>query len=721
MPPFHLPSTLSQADISPWRAILQLGMGLVFMIVGGVAAVGFYGPSIMGSALASSHFSSLNGRIRGVLEHEQSNLPWVGESHIKGLTLTGGKQEILSGSLHVPGLLDWWSEGLIPGKAHVDLDLLNLTVDPSGHFNLLENLVAKAGVSKSSPFFDRDLLNAEVRYWGNIEELVFVDQRSAAEPQVWQDSTFDVSWSPDGMGTLKLTLGGDQLEINLNWEGMGATFSLASLRGEVKFDGDSSALEALLGFPGGITNSMADNSTVRLKFAGEQGAQGGTVPLTIVIADASIKGVFDGSSFKMIPGAMPASLGMRRYAGLNALLNGLTEGLPAVLKDKVGFAIGSEDASWTWMLKGLETGVTPVDASLPFLEGLLASSRLDLSYRMTRGLTLSPKKNTGESLDLGSSTLDWSYDPVAAKGTGKLTASTPLEPNVANLVLGVNNKLRKGFELDWSGTSPMPSVDAQLESANLSHTLTSFYSSYLPSWGGSLPGVLGASCSLEMRRLDPNSPADKHGGLVPSWMAKVSGAKSALGDDFTFYVGDGVLWMDPGQTKSLALQPGRHAGIYDVFFSRFLPWFELLKVNGMGFEGGELLVEVSNLVFRGENLSWQLDEGFVELPQMDDVDYQIKRGWVDVWGDDEGQALEPIAFEVAAGKVTYEDLLFPVGTFQGQINLENGVVDLHLTAVNPLFALLPGDFKDFAKGVKVTGSVRDPECSKLIDTPNEDS
>ncbi len=116
----------AQADHSPLRALLQMGLGLVCLILGGVIAVGVYGPSMLGSTLVSSRFSTLNNRIKGVLVHEQSELSWTEHGHIKGLRLVGADDEnVLEGSLYVPPLLDWWNGGMLPEQAHVSLDLLS--------------------------------------------------------------------------------------------------------------------------------------------------------------------------------------------------------------------------------------------------------------------------------------------------------------------------------------------------------------------------------------------------------------------------------------------------------------------------------------------------------------------------------------------------------------------------------------------------------------------
>ncbi len=708
----------AQADHSPLRALLQMGLGLVCLILGGVVAVGMYGPSMLGSTLASSRFSTLNNRIKGVLVHEQSVLSWTEHGHIKGLRLVGSDDEdVLRGSLYVPPLLDWWNGGLLPEQAHVSLDLLRLTMDPMGNFNLLQNLIAKAGVAEESPFFNEDLLNGTVNYYGDIEKLVFEDQRSTAGPVSWSDVTFEVSWSPGGLGHLELHLGGDQLEVELNWEGMGETFSIASLKGDVKYNGSSKDLETLLGFPGGITGAMSDMVRVALNFRGGEGSDQDFIPTDIRIGDTVFPGQFDGSSFKMNAGSDDPSLGPRGFKVLDNLLAELSGALPDSLRDKVGLAIEHHN-SWTWILKGLETGITRIDPSLPMLEGLLASSRLVLAYEMNRGLSLSPTKGVGDVLDLGESSLNWTYDPESGRGSGKLEAFSPLDPNLANLMLGISKKEHKGFELHWSGSSPWPSKDVQLGSAKLSHTLTEFYLSYLPAWGASLPGVLGASCSMNLRRLSAEEADDtKHGGRVPGWELGVSGAKHRVGEDFVGYVSEGSLWMDPDQTRSLLLQPERHGGIYEQFFGHFLPWFDTLKVNGGSKTGGGLLVDVSNLAFRGENLIWGLEEGLIELAQLDEVDYTIESGWNDIWGADNSQTLEPISFEVDRGKATYEELQFPVGMLEGVIDFTADRVDLSLMEVNPFLGLLPEELQNFARGVRVLGPIRDPGPTK----PLEDS
>ncbi|MCA9001558.1 MAG: hypothetical protein KDB61_06520, partial [Planctomycetes bacterium] len=56
---------LLQDESNPWRAIRQLGLGLACLVLGGLAAVWLFGPSIMGASLASSHFRTLNNRIQG--------------------------------------------------------------------------------------------------------------------------------------------------------------------------------------------------------------------------------------------------------------------------------------------------------------------------------------------------------------------------------------------------------------------------------------------------------------------------------------------------------------------------------------------------------------------------------------------------------------------------------------------------------------------------------
>ena len=726
MTPTDLTSTLNQADSNPWRAILQLGLGLGCMVLGGLAAIGLFGPSLMGSSLTSSHFSTLKNRIHGVLDYDQSFLSWMDDCHIKGLRLVDtDENEVFKGSLQVPRLLDWWSLGLIPNRAHASLDELNLTMDADGNCNLLDNLAARAGVSKVSPFLDSTLLTETVSYDAVIDRFIFEDQRSTAGPVTWDDSGFDIGWRPDGPGHLDLYLGGDQLEVNLDWQGIGESFVLASLRGKVTYEGPAKALEALLGFPGGIIGSLPDHLRISLSFAGKQDALGDEVSVEILIWDAMIRGIFDGKSFKMTPSAEAPNLGMRRFAGLNSLLEGLTAGMPETMRSKLRLGM-EEGESWKWMLEKLETGITPIDWTLPFLEGVLASSRLELGYKMASGLTLAPQDNVGQSLDLGQSTLDWSYDPEVGRGRGLLKASMALGSNmnnVASLMLGANKNLRKNFELKWTGPSPMPSVATQLQATSLTHAATGFFSSHLPSWGSSLAGVLGNSCSVDIRRLDPNSAEGKHGGLKPSWEITVAGVDTDLGDDLVVYVGDGALWMDADKTKNLQLQPGLHGGIYDAFFSRFLPWFDSFKVGSDDFVGGELLVEVSNLIFRGKGVQWRLDEGIVELPQLDDVDYRIKRGWKIVWGEDETQALESIAYEVQPGRVHFEDLLFPIGTLTGSIDFDNDRVDMNLDELNPIWDLLPlpDEYKTFAKGLKVTGQISNPEYSMPYSGSSQDS
>ncbi len=700
----------AQADHSPLRALLQMGLGLVCLVLGGVLAIGMYGPSMLGSTLASSRFSNLNNRIQGVIVHEQSDLSWTEDGHIKGLVLRGADNtEVLKGSLYVPRLLDWWSGGIIPQRAHVSLDVLSLAIDPSGSFNLLENLAAKAGVAEASPFFNGDLLNSTVNYYGDIGRLEFEDQRSSTEKVTWSNVTFGVKWNPSGSGHFELRMGDGSLAVELDWEGMGETFSINSLKGDVKYDGESKDLEALLGFPGGITGAMTDMLRVELNFHGGEEANQGFVPTAIRIGDTVFSGQFDGSSFKMTAGPKDPRLLQQNFKVLEDLLAELSGGFPDSVRNKVGLTIEHHN-SWTWILKGLETGITPIDPTLPILEGLMATSRLAVAYEMNRGLSLSPSQGVGETLDLGESTLNWTYDPVRGLGLGKLEAASPLAPDLANLVLGVKKEADRGFAMNWSGPSPWPSKGVRFESAKLSHTLTAFFLSYLPTWGTSLPGVLGNSCSVDLRRLtDDEAKEGKHGGRVPGWELGVIGAKHALGEDFIGYVGEGSLWMDPDQTRSLMLQPGRHGGIYEQFFSGFLPWFDVFKVNGGSQGGGGMLVEVGNLAFTGKNLVWGLEEGYVEFTQLDEVEYTIKKGWRDIWGGDNNQALEPISYDVDMGKVTYEDLQFPVGLFNGIIDFADGRVDLTLEEVSPLLALLPDELQNFALGVVVTGPVDNPE------------
>ncbi|MDF1836662.1 MAG: hypothetical protein P1V35_02235 [Planctomycetota bacterium] len=718
MSPSDLTSSLGQAETHPLRALLQLGLILVCLLAGGATAVALYGPSMMGPSLASSHFSTLNNRITGVLAHDESDLSWTGNGHIQELRLVGADDtEVLRGSLYVPRLLDWWSGGLIPEKANVALDILTLKIDEQGRFNLLENLVAKAGVDEISPFFDPELLRSEVNYYGIIEKLLFEDARSDAPGIEWLGGNFGIRWSPDGHGTLTFELPNDAFRVKLDWEGMGETFDLASLRGVVEFDGDSSELESILGFPGGITGFMTTHSRVRLEFGGTENGKGGVVPIEVLIGNTAILGDFDGQSFRMIAGAEPPALSMVSFAGLGLLMEGVSSGMPETIKDKLKLQV-QEHGTWKWMLKGLTTGVVPLDPTLPLLEGLLASSRLSLGFELSSGLALAPRHVTGEALDVGKATLDWDYDPETL-GRGKLAASSALDPNRANLVLGVNKSARKSFELNWTGPSPMPSVGSRMETVNLSHALTRFYTRYLPAWGISLSDVLGISCSLDIARVDSTASMARHGGIVPSWEVKVIGAKAE--EPITFFVGEGAVWLDPDETRTLPLQPDQHAGIYETFFSRFLPWFEVLKVNGTRSQAGQLALDVSNLIFRGEKKVWKLEEGFVELSQLDDVEYQIKSGWEDVWVTDEDQALEPFDFTVEPGKVSFEELPFPVGLLAGEIDLDNDSVMLKLVEMNPLFEFLPGEFQNFAKGVTVIGPVRDPACNLPMGNSGEDS
>ncbi|MDP6385037.1 MAG: hypothetical protein QGI93_02470 [Planctomycetota bacterium] len=175
--------------------------------------------------------------------------------------------------------------------------------------------------------------------------------------------------------------------------------------------------------------------------------------------------------------------------------------------------------------------------------------------------------------------------------------------------------------------------------------------------------------------------------------------------------------MDPDETRSLWLQPGQHGGIYEQFFRSFLPWFDELRVNGGNRANKGLLVDVSNLAFRGDKQVWSLEEGYVEFNQLDDVEYTIASGWKDIWGGDNRHALQSISFEIDQGKATYEELLFPVGLLEGEIDFANGRVDLSLGEVNPLLSLLPDELQNFARGVKVTGPIRNPAPTK----PLEDS
>ncbi|MCA9001203.1 MAG: hypothetical protein KDB61_04715 [Planctomycetes bacterium] len=109
------------------------------------------------------------------------------------------------------------------------------------------------------------------------------------------------------------------------------------------------------------------------------------------------------------------------------------------------------------------------------------------------------------------------------------------------------------------------------------------------------------------------------------------------------------------------------------------------------------------------------------LSQLEEVEYTIQPGWRNVWGSDESEPLEGISFDVYEDRATFEGLVFPVGTFHGDVypgdGLGDGSVDLSLVEVNPLLALLSDEFSDFAKGVKVTGSLTKPDLTKPMDTP----
>ncbi|MCA9002835.1 MAG: hypothetical protein KDB61_13005, partial [Planctomycetes bacterium] len=432
---------------------------------------------------------------------------------------------------------DWWSEGLIPDRVQAELESLNVTVDGQGHCNLFENLLGRPGGSQISPFFDGALLGRPVHYEGKIERLTFEDLRASAGAVTLEGITFDVHWNPEGECSAVVEGGLGTFLMDIAWRGMGDRFELGSLKGRITFEGPTAELERWLGFPGGLTGSMQDQVGVSLKFLGNGQAGASQVPAELRISTTLIQGTFDGHSFKMAPREEPANWIMPDFAGIDHVLAGLSAGLPEELGRQVRLAM-EPNVSWTWILQELETAVTPIDRTLPLFEGLLASSRMEWKCAMNPGLNLAPVEFGGDTLELGKSTLNWRYDPEVGGGRGSLIADMPLVPENGNLaLLGMSRALRKAFQFEWTTPGPMPGSNARMESASLSHTLTRYFASYLPAWGESLPQVLGDSCEVQIRRLDPGNRAAKHGGLIPTWQVGIRGTESQEQADWTLYIG----------------------------------------------------------------------------------------------------------------------------------------------------------------------------------------
>ncbi len=726
-----LPPPEESVQKNLWRLLQWAGMALVAMALGAGLGVWTFGPRMIGPALGDARIQAVNSRIRGVFEHTRCDLHWASPGTVEGLRLHDEQgQRLVHGNLVVPALSSsQWREGDLPSEAQLDLEELVLRFDRQGLCSLLDRLAPRSGTEQGSPFLDAGYLARAVHYHGTVGRLRLTDDRAGGHPLQLSNVQFDVQWEPSGASSLRLRCalpggenGGDgEFRVDLQWKGMGAGFDLLSLQGTASLIGGTASLGPTLGLPRGLAAIFGSRLHLSLDL---QSADDPNQGLRVTckangerLYVGRVDGFFDGEHWtfhKAITreregaGEIEADLDslsvMHSQAGYGMVLESLSKlFFPAQVPARIRNA---PTASPTWSMDLIEfvSGVAPWPRHLPFLEGWLATCRMEWELRATGQHELAALADgpRAEAEPLETSTIRWRYDGEQGLGSGVFHA-VPTDAQkrekraVAIAVSGASTIGPLDFEelkLGWQTDGPYPVARMRPTEAQFKHLPSDLLTQLMGDLGWSLAQTFGSTFEVSVVR---ESVPGRDGSSLDGWRITLGGNTMQPENPIYLYSDGQAIWSEPGLPSEVQVYPGRSGGVFETWIQPCLPWFDSL-----GGPGDRVRVRFEDLVAEPGDQGWRITAGRFELADLE-FDYSIAPEWKDFWGDTSSDLLFSAEFAVRGDRIDYAELHLPLGRFDGWVHLGQREAKLTLQELNEVSSSFLGLGTSLKRGSTLQG------------------
>ena len=717
-----LPPSEASVQKNLWRLVQWAGLALLAMSVGAGIGIWVLGPSLLGQALGKARIQTLNTHIRGVFEHTGGcDLRWGSTGTVSGLQLHDEQGDCLvQGDLVVPALSSpQWRQGLLPSEAELRLDELVLRFDHEGICSLLDRLASRSGNDvggggSGSPFANGSLLQRAAHYTGIVAALRIADERAGGVPLQLSNVDFDLKWEPQGECHLHLECalpseeGGDagQFKVNLRWTGMGEGFDLLSLQGTASLLGATANLGSFLGIPQGLTAVFGSRLNVSLEMGGVNTVepdQGGVLVTCKAQGErlyvGQIDGFFTGDQWtfrKDITQARDGSGGVNTelatlkvdhsQAGYGLVLSHISQlffggRIPMQLRT-------APEASPAWSVDVIEfvSGVAPRPAHLPLLEGWLATSRMHIDLHATGQHQLAALEGgpRAQPEPLEQSSIRWTFDGAQSAGRGEFHA-VPTEAQkqerraVAIALSGTPQIGPLDFEelkLAWKTEGPLMTSGMRPIEAQIKHLPSVLLRQLVGDLGWSLAQTFGSTFEVSfVEELVParSGSADSE---VEGWRIRIGGQGMQPENPIYLYTDGQALWSEPGLASEVTLFPGRPGGVFESWVQPCFPWFEEL-----GGQGDQIGLRFEDLVAERGEAGWRITAGRFSVMDLE-FDYTIDDPWLKLWGDPDSDLEFSAQFSVQGDRVEFEDLKLPLGSFEGNVELDRQYATLRLRALN---------------------------------------